>query len=158
MVIIGRKGIQKLSNELKALQQSNIMTVAANVNRNIALYPDWRITENTKRYVTTDDIYSIISFLTTTAAMIPLYAYEVKSDKFAKKLNSVSKPWLHPLHTKALEIKALEDLNDSDPLYNLLENPSYDFSKFEFLYLPLLKCSLILKWKQNPMDSTILLR
>lgn len=44
-----------------------------------AIYPTYKATENAERYCTREDLYSVIRFLATTAALIPLYAY--KNDK-----------------------------------------------------------------------------
>lgn len=129
MVLFGNRKIKALKAQVNALQSNNI---AANINRNIPIYPDWNIEENSRRFVSTDDIYSIVGFLARTAAMVPLYAYEIKNDQAAKKLKQIQAPQKVPLQTKALEIKALADLNESDALYSLLENPSQNFSKFEF--------------------------
>ena len=128
------KELKKLNSQVKALQrQINLDSVASSISRQIAIYPEWDITKNTDRYVTTDDIYSIVRMLATTSALIPLRGYLVKDDKAAKQLSKISRPHNLPLQTKALQIKAFEDLEESDPLNELLENPSTTFSKFEFL-------------------------
>lgn len=151
MGIFGTRKIQKLESQIKALQSRNI--VAAEINRNIAIYPDWKISENARRYVSTDDIYSIVGFLARTAAMVPLYAYEIKDDKAAKKLKDIQQPHKIPLQTKALQLKAYQDLTESDPLYSLLENPSENFSKFEFfeaVYTHLFGGGEVFVYKQRP--------
>lgn len=110
----------------------NLSALAKTFNRNIAIYPNYDISDYAERYVTTDDIYSIVRMLATTAALVPLRAYEIKDDKAAKKLKEISRPHSHPLHTKALILKALEELPEADALSELLENPSTGLSKFEF--------------------------
>lgn len=132
-MIFGNSKIKALQAEVKKLRDLNTFSItAANIQRNIAIYPPWTIAENTERYVSTDDIYSIITFLARTAAMVPIYAYEIRDDKAAKKLKAITKPYMVPMQTKALQLKAYEDLTEEDPLYALLENPSPGISKFEF--------------------------
>ncbi len=134
MGIFGQsKEIKKLNSQIKALQsRNNVAYLADNFNRNIAIYPEWNITKNSDRYVTTDDIYSIVRMLSTTAALIPLRGYLVKNDEAAKALKKISNTHKLPLQVKALELKAFEDLPETDGLNELLENPSSTMSKFEF--------------------------
>lgn len=128
------KELQKLTAQVKALQRQNkFNSIASSISRQIAIYPEWDITNNTDRYATTDDIYSIVRMLATTSALIPIRGYLIKNDKAAKELNKITNPHKLPLQTKALQIKALEDLPEEDPVNTLLENPSTTLSKFEFL-------------------------
>ena len=127
------KKIKALSQQVKALQQQNsLYALSDNFKRQIAVYPSYDITDNAERYATTDDIYSIVRMLSTTAAMIPLRGYLVKDGKAAKSLRQIRQPHKVPLQAKALMIKALEELSDNDPLNILLEHPSDTLSKFEF--------------------------
>lgn len=132
MGLFGSKKIKALQSQVKALQQRNTFQLADQIRRNIAIYPQWGIADQTDRYITTDDIYSIVRMLSTTAAMIPLRGYIIKDDKASKQLKRLVQPHKMPLQTKALMLKALEDLPETDPVYDLLESPSQLMSKFEF--------------------------
>lgn len=130
----GQKGkiIKALSSQVQELQNRTMNAVAANLNRNIAIYPSYDIGSNADRYATVDDVYSIVRMLATTAALIPIYAYLVVNDEQQKKLNKIKQPHLRQFETKAIQIKALEDLPETDPVEMLMENPSEFQSKFEF--------------------------
>ncbi|HEY9362471.1 MAG TPA: phage portal protein, partial [Chitinophagaceae bacterium] len=130
MGIFGQsKEIKKLNDQVKALQRLNTFNQIA---KQVAIYPEWNISKNTDRYVTTDDIYSIVRMLSTTAALIPIRGYLVKDEKAAKALKKITNPHKLSLQVKALELKAFEDLPETDDLNELLENPSTTMSKFEF--------------------------
>ncbi len=128
------KVIKDLSAQVKALQQYNTNNFLRfnNLNRNIALFPEWDIHTNSERYATTDDIYSIVRMLATTAAMIPIYAYQVVDEVAQKKLNRIKQPHNKPYEVKALQVKALEELPGDDRVEMLMENPCEYKSKFEF--------------------------
>lgn len=135
LISFGKKEIKALSAQVNNLQRQLIPFQRSNtmnlLNNSIAYYPDYKVFANADRYCTTDDLYSIVKLLSTTEALIPLWGYEVKADKPLKQLKSLthkSPPRLH----KALELKALEDLPDTDPLAVLLENPNDYQGKFEF--------------------------
>lgn len=118
----------------QAVQRSFINTASRNFfNQNIAHFPEWNLENQVARYSTTDDIYSIVRLIATTAAMIPLYAYEVVDEKLLKRMNYTSFDTKALLQTKMLQLKALEDLPETDRLYELLEDPHIYLSKFEFL-------------------------
>ena len=133
MGIFGKGRVDKLQTQVKALQrQINLNSVATSVSKQIAVYPEWGLAKNNDRYVTTDDIYSIVRMLSTTAALIPLRGYFIKDDNAAKNLKKITRPHKMMLQVKALELKAFEDLPEDDGLNELLENPSTALSKFEF--------------------------
>lgn len=117
--------------EIKALQ-NNLQRLERLLSNTISLYPNYKSVENAERYATTDDIYSIIRMLSTTAALVPLYCYHVKDDKAAKQLNKLVQPHSNLFSIKALTLKALEDLPETDPVVRLLDNPGNGMSKFEF--------------------------
>lgn len=117
--------------QLKAMQ-SNIDRLQRMLNSSLHIYPTYGSEKSAERYTTTDDIYAVVSRLARTAALIPLYAYQVKDDKAAKQLSRLSQPHTMPLQTKAMMIKALEDLPENDPLEKILDNPNSHMSRFEF--------------------------
>jgi HK97 family phage portal protein len=154
--IFGGGKIKALEAQLRALQTAVNRNIN-NVNRNIAVYPTSDITNYTNRYAGTDDVYSIVRMLSTTAAMVPLRAYEVKPDDAAQKayksIRESMRPHANLMHTKALQLKALEDLPETDPLESLLSNPSPFQSKFEFfeaIYTYMYICGEAFIYKEKP--------
>lgn len=143
--------IKALSDQATVLRNR---TIAAQLARNLtAIYPTWDIGDNAERYATTDDVYSIIRMLVTTAALIPIYAYQVKEDQAAKKLKRLTQPHNNIFQTKALELKALVELPENDKLNQLLENPHATLSKFEwfeYIYLFLLTDGEAFILKERP--------
>lgn len=142
MDLFGKKAARAITEfkseiiELKKLAANRdnigLQNIVSSFNRNIAIYPPYDLSQNSDRYITTDDIYSIVRMLAQTAAMVKLFAYEVKSDAALKELKKISRPHDNVLKTRLRELKALEDLPETDPVYDLLEHPSDLFSKFEF--------------------------
>jgi len=123
------KKIKKLQAQVANLQAVNNTSLFTN---SLPVYPQWDIKNVTSRYCDTDDVYSIINRITKASAGIPMYAYFEKDPSTAKQLKTFS-PHGKPYHQKQLATKALEDLPETDPVYDLLENPSPTLSKFEWL-------------------------
>lgn len=140
MDLFGKKAIKQLKDELLEVkkiafsQSQNIVfeNIKANFNQNFAVYPKSSVENNDKKYCTTDDIYSIISMLAGTAARIPLYGYLVKDEQANKALNKIRQPHNKLFESKALEIKALEDLPENDIVQMLLDDPCPTCSAYEF--------------------------
>ncbi len=124
--------LKALSLQVQALTRQNLALLGANVNRNIAVYAPWDMQDHSLRYTDTDDIYAIINMLSTTGALIPIYAYEVQDEKHYKQLSRLKQPHTNPYQAKMLQTKALKDLPEQDPLVQLLENPNSCQTKFEF--------------------------
>lgn len=55
-----------------------------------ASYPDYQSLMNINRYCNTDDIYSVVRYLATTAALVPLLAYDVNGEETDEEL--IKKP------------------------------------------------------------------
>lgn len=128
----GKKEIKKLTAQVLQLQQT-VMFNSGGINRNIAVYPTWDINSNIERYITTDEIYSIIKLLATNAAgTIPLYGYYVTKDQKTFNLLKREFKYDNPYKHKKLQTKALEDLPEDDPAAELIENPHETMSKLEF--------------------------
>lgn len=127
----GRR-IKELSQQVRALQSYNVFNNTAQINQNLAIYPSWDIVAQTDRYLSTDDIYSIIRKLSTTAALVPLYGYLQTPDaKSFQQLQRETKSY-NPVKRKSLQTKALTDLPEKDPVALLLESPAEGMSKYEF--------------------------
>lgn len=122
------KRLDRLQQQVNSLQTQNSTNLFGSVT---AVFPRWDIKDIANRYCSTDDVYSVVRRLSQTSAMIPMYAFGVKNINAAKQLKQAS-PYLKGYEKKLLEIKALEDLPDTDPVMELLENPSDLLSKFEF--------------------------
>ncbi len=120
------------SHQLAYKPPPNLSFLAQSINRNIAFYPTTDLSTYSERYCETDDIYSIIKMLANTAALIPVYGYEVKEEKAFKKLSRIKQQHNKIFESKALMLKALEDLPDNDRVAMLIEDPCPDMSKFEF--------------------------
>lgn len=133
MGLFDGKKIKELTDQVKALQSFNTFNAVSNINKNFASYPSWDIRMQSERYSTTDDIYSIVRLLATTAALVPLYAYlQTPDQKAFQQLKREVKGWQNPYKFKKIQSKALEDLPFDDPVASLIENPHYDLSKYEF--------------------------
>ena len=92
--------------QFSQLQNAITQNLQAQLN-SLTLYPNYKTYDNAERYCTTDDVYSIVRLLATTAAMIPFYAYS--KDKEGK----------------------LIDLPEEHPLNLLLSAPIYGMNRFE---------------------------
>ena len=98
-------------NEKQFSQLQSILSTRLQQQLNtLNLYPNYKGLKNIDRYCTTDDVYSIIRLLSTTAAMIPFYGYTKDSEG------------------------ELIDLPEEHPLNILLEQPLVGFNKFDGLF------------------------
>lgn len=87
-------------------------------------------------YLTSDDVYSIITRIAKTAAMIPLKVYIIKNDaalkeyELHKKNNNFSANSI--LKGRLLQMKAMEPVSSDNELQTLIDNPNEVNSKSEF--------------------------
>lgn len=149
--------LKKLAANARGFESINLQNIAANLNRNIAIYPTSNIKSYYERYVTTDDIYSIVKSISEMEARVPIYPYLVVDEPAAKKLSKIKQPAKKLFERKLLQVKSLEDLPENDRVEMLLENPSQSLSKFEFYvaiytFLNLFGEAFILK--ERPSDGT----
>jgi phage portal protein BeeE len=139
----------------QAVQRSFIITASRNIiNQNTPIYPSYTLDQQVNRYSNTDDIYSIINRIAKTSALIPIYSYEIQEDKAFRQLQMKSHEPGQMYHYKKLQTKALVDLSETDKLYQLLENPHFTLSKFQFrqaihTLLPLQGKVYLYKIRQN---------
>lgn len=68
-----------MQGQLKALQSSTLLAQISNFNTQI--FPHWKIFQEVAAYTTIDDMYSIISRLSTEAALIPFMAYDKQGEE-----------------------------------------------------------------------------
>jgi HK97 family phage portal protein len=97
----------------KSLKDNNTQIIRQQVQaalQSITLSPNYKVYDNADRYCTTDDVHSVISLISTTAALIPLYGYLKSPDG------------------------KLTDLPENDPLALLLEMPFEGMTRFESIY------------------------
>lgn len=123
--------LKKMASDANGFATMQLANMVNSIQPNIPVFPRQDVTTNVKRFITTDDIYSIIKLLMGKAASIPMYGYLKTPDKKAFNLLKEFKyqnPYLH----KTLQKKALENLPEEDPLAMLLENPNEKISKYEF--------------------------
>ncbi len=87
-------------------------------------------------YVGSDDVYSIVRRIAKTIAMIPLKVYKIVDDKAFKEYEfELSKKNYTPqalIKQQFLKHKALELVDDKNPLQVLLDHPNPSYSKTEF--------------------------
>jgi HK97 family phage portal protein len=92
---------------------------------------------NVTKYATLDDVYSIVRMIAKTAAMIPIRVYRVKNMSKLKEYDYASKrqnfSTQQLLKKQMLKVQALEEVNYSDELQGLLDNPNPQYTKNEFL-------------------------
>jgi len=118
-------------NQLKAMGTFNQAAFINGmlVNSNKAL-------KEGEAYVSNADAYSIIRRIAKTAAMIPITVYKVKDEKalkaydFCTKSNDFSPQALLKKHI--LRTKALEPVQDTHPLSELLKKPNPYYSETDF--------------------------
>lgn len=126
-------GIKDIFSKLTGFNPAPIYSaITKRVNQNIAVYTDYTVKEYAEIFSTVDDVYSIVRYLYTTAALIPLYVYQVIDEKKHKKLNQIGRQELKMSLHRELLIKALEDLPDNDNFELLLNNPNSYQNATEF--------------------------
>jgi HK97 family phage portal protein len=113
------KTVKDLQQQVKALQGTNLGMV---INATTSIYPTWQTIQNIDTYVTVDDVYSIISLLSDTAARIPMYGYEIVDEPAMK---SYKKMGADSLQGKYYRRKALQDLPRNDKFVEFIDSISY---------------------------------
>lgn len=104
--------------------------------RGFPIYGNSSAQQQVNKFVTTDDVYSIVRRIAKTAAMIPLTVYKVKDKQalkayeFATKRNDFSTRAM--VQKELLKKAALEKAPDDNDLQFLLDNPNPLYPKNEF--------------------------
>jgi len=114
------KRVEQLQKQIKQLQLTNLPIF---ISASTSIYPTWLDIENVNTYTTVDDVYSIISYLSQTAARIPMYGYEIVDNTVLKSMNKYSKTSLLGKHYMS---KALQDLPETDRFVEFIESISYE--------------------------------
>jgi len=120
--------VKDLQTQIAGFQNQQL--VSSYVNYNTAIYPKWGIFKELEAYKVYDDVYSVVTLLAQTAAMIDIIPYKVVDEKALKKMQRNT-----GIQRKYFQLKALEDLPETDLIYQSIENPSKDLSKTEYTEL-----------------------
>lgn len=129
------KELESQVTELKAAKTVNPNTIL--FNDAYAVFSGGSPKSNIDNgYLGADDVYSIIRKIARTAAMIPLYVYQVKDEKALKEYEFHTKQQdFSPqglLKNRVLRTKALEAVPEDNELQSLLDKPNSVYSKTEF--------------------------
>jgi HK97 family phage portal protein len=128
-----KKGNKPIFNNSKIdILQSQVVQLQRLLNVNastVTQYPNYTKVDNSTRYCTTDDIYSIVNLIASTAAMIPFYAYQKDKDG------------------------NLVDIDEEHSLSKLVSSPLYGMTRYQS-YFAMVATSLIqgevILWKEVP--------
>lgn len=107
-----------LEAQLKALQSQNILSSVASATN---IFPNWQSSKETELYRTVDDLYSIVTFLAETAAIIPFFGYKVVKDEAMKRYKSAT-----GIHKRYYATKALVDLPENNTTVDFLAKLTYE--------------------------------
>jgi HK97 family phage portal protein len=136
------KKVSKLEQELKSLKDqiaASLNSRIQTINDSIVRFPDYSITDTTNKYITSDIVYSVVNKIAETSSLIPFYSYIKTKDQAVKKLSTITARQYYTTKglydIKRLQIKALEDAPENDPLNTLLDTPNPYQSKGDFFLL-----------------------
>lgn len=144
IILFNRKKLAVLEQEVKALRamsQQYVSQAIVNagtqfINDSITKFPDWKIAELTNKYVTSDHVYSVVNKIAETSSLIPFYSYVKKDEKSLKKYKSLTNRQFYTskglLYARLMQVKALEEAPEDDPLNTLLDEPNPYTNKAEF--------------------------
>lgn len=124
------KQMQAMADELKGMLPGMLQNV--NLQGPLGITANYQGLTNTTQlvqqgYCGNADVYAIIKLIAKTAAMIPLYVYEVKDQQQMRKYQQamLSKSFTPEeiFNIEKIRTKALEIVGEEDPLQQLLDNP-----------------------------------
>lgn len=133
-------GLNKLRHELKSLAETSFKAAqTASINKQlnaITYYPNYNNAQLTDQYVTSDQVYSVVSKIAETSALVPVYTYAKTEEKAFKKLKDLTNRQFYTtkgiFDIQVMQTKALADPK-TDKLEQLLEKPNDYQSKVDFL-------------------------
>jgi HK97 family phage portal protein len=100
------------------------------------IYPDWTTTAATNAYINIDQVFSVVNKIAETTSLIPLYVYYQKDEKAMRKLLTISNRQFYStkgiFDIMLMQMKALEDAPETDPVLKLLNHPNPQQSQQEF--------------------------
>lgn len=138
-MLFNNSKIKSLQSQIERLQREQMLS---SVSRLTQIYPSWQTFKELEAFEKFDDIYSIVSYLSETAAMIPLYGYKVVNENSLKNYKRSS-----GLLKKTMQTKALEDLNEKNTTAQLLKSLTMDRKVAIYLSLFLNGETLLIKNK-----------
>jgi HK97 family phage portal protein len=119
----------------KAVVPVNTISSAL-INNGVAVYANDNPMAQVDRYVSIDDIYSIVRLIAKTSATIPIRVYRKIDQRKAADYDRLTKTkqWTAQSYVSKMMLKAmaLEEVNGLDPLYQLLNNPNPLYTVNEF--------------------------
>lgn len=128
--------LERKMQQYKALALLNASRV--NINSSATTYQSWDVFNGKDRFLTNGDVYAVLKKIYETCARLPMYTYEVKPDekKSLQRLRSLHKGHFidgaAAFAIKALQRKALEEVDDTDPVEMLLNRPNPYQTRTEF--------------------------
>lgn len=139
-LISKKKAVQALAPLVKAYQQ---LSIQQTFNRGLGfpVYGYGNQSEQIAAYANVDDLYAVVNRIMKTAALIPLYAYNVTDKKSYSRFKLELKKYVkNPSNKKLHELiklqnKALELAGEDNELQQRLDNPNTFQSKNEFYQL-----------------------
>jgi HK97 family phage portal protein len=127
--------IKNLFTRNKPVQQkAQRQTLGLTINASNAVYPSYQVIQSIYQYTQIDDIYSIISYLSDTAARVPMYGYEIIDEPAMKQYKKFGQESIKGKHYQK---KAMQDLPEDDKFVKFLNNISYAdrIKYFTILYI-----------------------
>jgi HK97 family phage portal protein len=138
-LITKKKAISALTPLLNAVQQ---LQYRVNTNTSaITVYGYANQTAQVGAYANTDDLYAIVNKVMKTAALIPIYEYNIVNNKAYSRFRIMQRKCVrHPTNQnisdlKELQVKALELAGEDSELQYFLDHPNRFQSKNEFYQL-----------------------
>jgi HK97 family phage portal protein len=142
--LFSHRRLTSIEQQLKAVQTLFLPQLTATLsqqifaNRSIVapVYPDWTVQQASRTYTSLDQVYAVINKIAETTSLIPFYVYYQKSEKHLRRLHDLTMRLFYTskglYDIRLLQMKALEDAPESDPLVKLLANPNPYQSQQEF--------------------------
>lgn len=139
-LISKKKAAQAMMPLVKAVQQLTY-TQALNQNLGFTIYGYSNQTEQINAYASIADLYAIVNKIMKTAALIPIYEYNVTNKKAYGKYRIELKKYIkNPSNSKLYQLKQLQDeglelAGEGSEMQSFLDSPNKFQSKNEFYQL-----------------------
>lgn len=134
-VVQSKKSLQSQVSTLQSIINVNLGVQF--INDNISIYPTFTTSDQVQKYLTSDHVYSVINKIAETTSLIPFYTYyEVADKKSMRNYEIITNRQFYTskgiFDIRLMQIKALVDAPDTDPLEMLMETPNPFQSKCDF--------------------------
>jgi len=143
--LFNTRKVLALEQQFKAIQNFWNPVITANLSATVfgnmannapPIYPNTTSSNASNYYIDNDAVYSVVNKIAETTSLIPFYVYYETNDKALRKLKGATQRLFYTnkgLYDIAmLQVKALEDAPESDPLNKLLMSPNLYQSQQEF--------------------------